>query len=105
MTAYVVFTLKFKKEGRKWVALCEELGTSTFASTLQGADKRIREAVTCHLNTLEDVGERTRFFSENNIKMVYVKPKEVSAKFYCPKDKNTFAMPYIYPTVAVPAHP
>ena len=97
MLGYAVFTLKFRKEGRKWVALCEELGTSTFAPTLLEAEKRIRDAVTCHLNTLEDVGERARFFAENNIQMVHVKPKEVLTKFNCPKDAGTFAMPYIYP--------
>jgi predicted RNase H-like HicB family nuclease len=97
MPIYIVFTLKFRKEGRRWVALCEELGTSTYAFTLREAEKRISEAVSCHLNTLEEVGERARFFSENNIRMVHVKPTEVSTKFYCSKDKDTFAMPYIYP--------
>ncbi len=97
MQAYVVFTLKFKKEKRKWVAFCEELGTSTYALNLHEAEKRIIEAVTCHLNTLEEVGERARFFAENNIKMVHTKPTEISTKFHCPKDNNTFAMPYIYP--------
>ena len=97
MTGYVALTLKFRKEGRKWVAFCEELGTSTFGANLHEAQKRIQEAVICHLNALEDVGERARFFAENHIRMVYTKPKEVTATFNCPKDKNTFAMPYIYP--------
>jgi predicted RNase H-like HicB family nuclease len=104
MRAYVVFTLKFKKEGRKWVALCEELGTSTFAPTLLEAQKRIQDAVTCHLNALEEVGERVRFFSENNIKMVYIKPREITATFNCPKDRDTFAMPYIYPMAEALSH-
>jgi predicted RNase H-like HicB family nuclease len=97
MSGYAVFTLKFKREGRNWVARCEELGTSTFAPTLREVHKQIMEAITCHLNTLEDVGERARFFAENNIKMVQVKPKEVTTQFHCPKDRDTFAMPYIYP--------
>ncbi len=97
MKAYVILTLKFHKEGRKWVALCEELGTSTFAPTLAEAQKRIQDAISCHLNALEEVGERARFFAENNIKMAYSVPREMTAKFKCPQDRDTFAMPYIYP--------
>ena len=87
------------------MALCEELGTSTYAPTLREAEKRIKEAIACHLNTLEEVGERARFFAENNIKMVHIKPTEVQTKFYCPKDKNTFATPYIYPMAEVLLRP
>ena len=66
---FVVLTCIFQKEG-KWVtAACQELGTTAFGRTLNEAEKRLREAILLHLNTLEDVGERTRFFRENNIKL------------------------------------
>jgi len=29
---YVILTFKFRKEGRRWTAYCEELGTATFGS-------------------------------------------------------------------------
>jgi len=64
---YVVLTLKFQKQGRRWTALCEELGTATFGRSLPEADQRLKEAVLLHLNTLEEVGERERFFKENKI--------------------------------------
>jgi predicted RNase H-like HicB family nuclease len=64
---YVVLTLKFQKKGRRWTALCEELGTATFGRSLPEADQRLKEAILLHLNTLEDVGERERFFNDNNI--------------------------------------
>ncbi len=64
---YVVVTLVFQKAGRRWTARCEELGTATFGRSLLEADKKIKEAVLFHINTLEDVGERERFFREHKI--------------------------------------
>jgi len=73
---YVILTLKFSKAGRRWTAYCEELGTATFGRSLPEADKRIKEAVLLHLDTLEEVGERTRFFAEHNIEFHHTKPKK-----------------------------
>src|SRR4030043_356516 len=73
---YVVLTLKFKKENRRWTAYCEELGTATFGRSLPEADKRLKEAVMLHLSTLEDVRERSRFFKEHNIKLYTTRPTE-----------------------------
>ena len=50
-----------------WEAYCEELGTATFASTLRKAKKLLKEMIKLHLQTLEDVGEKERFFREHNI--------------------------------------
>jgi len=96
-TVYIVVTFKFKKEGKKWVAYCEELGTSTFANTFDKAQERIEEAVLLHLNTLEDVGECANFFAEHNIKVFNYKPKKRDIKITGPFDMNTYAAPYIYP--------
>jgi predicted RNase H-like HicB family nuclease len=71
---YVVLTLKFQRVGRRWTAYCEELGTATFGRSLPEADKKIKEAVLLHLNTLEEVGERRRFFEEHNVEFHHTKP-------------------------------
>ena len=66
---FVVLTSLFRKEG-KWVTTeCQELGTAAFRRNLDEAEKRLREAILLHLNTLEDVGERTRFFKEHKIRI------------------------------------
>jgi len=76
---YVILTFIFKKEGRRWVASCKELGTSTYGHTVQEAIKKIHEAVTLHLNTLEKIGERARFFRKNKIKIYTSKPQKDKA--------------------------
>lgn len=72
---YIVLTYEFHREGRKWVAHCEQLGTATFGRSLTEAQERIEEAVECHLNTLEDVGECERFFRKHNIEFHCTKPR------------------------------
>jgi len=96
---YVVLTYKFKKENRRWTAYCEELGTATFGRSLPEADKRLKEAVLLHINTLEDVGERSRFFQEHNIKLYTTRPTE-DITICLPLNKEVFVEPHIQ---AIPA--
>jgi predicted RNase H-like HicB family nuclease len=71
---YVVLTLEFHKEGKKWAAYCKELGTATFGYTLNDAEDKLKEAVSLHINTLEDVGERAQFFKKHDVQYHSHKP-------------------------------
>ena len=71
---YVILTLRFIREGNKWLGECEETGTATFARTLRTCETELRELVTEHLNALEEVGERDRFFEEWNIEFHRTRP-------------------------------
>ena len=94
---YILVTFKFRKEGRRWTAYCEELGTATFGRSLPEAQEKLEEAVLLHLNTLEDVGERDRFFKENNIKFYSHKPKIKKVTVIGSFDRRTFVQPHIQP--------
>jgi len=94
---FVQLTFKFKKEGKKWSAYCEELGTSTYANKIEEAKERIKEAVLLHLNTLEELGERERFFKENKIELLKCKPKRKNISFSAPISSDIYTMPYIQP--------
>jgi predicted RNase H-like HicB family nuclease len=72
---YIMVTFIFEKQNRRWAGHCEELGTATFGRTLEDAKQKLDEAVLCHLNTLEDLGEREYFFKKHNIKFYELKPK------------------------------
>src|SRR4030042_1464138 len=99
-SGYVILTLKFNKEGRRWTAYCEELGTATFGRSLKEAQERIREAVLLHLETLEDVGERERFFKENNIEFYSTRPKK-GIKVTVSANTDEFVQPLLQP---IPRH-
>jgi predicted RNase H-like HicB family nuclease len=92
---YVILTVQFHKEGKYWTAECVELGTATFGRTVEEADERIKEAVLLHLNTLEDVGERERFFEEYGIKYHIGEPEPERISISAPLDEETFVRPYI----------
>lgn len=95
-THYIKITLKFEEQDDgRWTAKCVELGTATFGKSLQEAVTNINEAISLHLNTLEDVGERERFFKENNIPLL--EKKERSAKINAPTNPRVFVRPQFYP--------
>jgi len=94
VSGYVVLTLKFSKIGRRWTAHCEELGTATFGRSLPEAEKKLKEALLLHLTTLEEVGERNRFFREHNIKFYQTKPKN-NITVCLPLKESIFVQPHI----------
>lgn len=94
VSGYVVLTLKFNKLNRRWTAYCEELGTATFGRSLPEAEKKLKEAVILHLNTLEEVGERNRFFREHKIKLYETRPKK-DITVCLPLKESVFVRPHI----------
>ena len=91
---YVILTFEFHRVGRRWTAYCQELGTATFGRSLPEADNRIKEAVLLHLNTLESVGERERFFKENNIEFHPDRPRK-NITVCVPPRTSTFIEPHV----------
>lgn len=92
---YITLTYQFHKDGRRWVGVCKELGTSTFSRSIPEVEKQLTEAVCLQLNTLEDVGERERFFRENNIKLYPVKPKNPTFTIRVTGPEPVYSRPHI----------
>jgi predicted RNase H-like HicB family nuclease len=67
--SFVVLTFRFEKEESEWLGECVELGTCTWASTLEEVQVELKDLVTLHLNVLERGGEREPFFLEHGIKL------------------------------------
>ena len=66
-TAYVAMTFEFQREGDQWLGQCLELGTATFGDTVDEVADELADLVQLHLSSLEDVGERERFFAKHEI--------------------------------------
>lgn len=92
---YVVLTYKFSRVGKRWTGYCEELGTATFGRSLPEAEKRLHEAVVLHLNTLEEVGERSRFFKEHHIEFYSTKPRNDITIRLPLKQEEVFIHPHV----------
>ena len=52
MQGYAVLTCSFHKEGRTWVGVCNELGTSAYAPRLEQARDQLLEAILLHLDAI-----------------------------------------------------
>jgi len=65
--AFVILTLAFHREGKNWIGTCVELSTSTYGRGLDRVHQELLELIQLHLDTLEDIGERERFFQEHGI--------------------------------------
>lgn len=76
---FVILTLQFRQDGKRWLARCEELGTSTYGRTLKQAQAELAELVTLHLTSLEATGQREHFFKTHNIRF-YARASPPSVK-------------------------
>ena len=77
---FIILTESYSQEGDQWVGICEELGVSQFGDTYEEAKEHLKEAVFIHLNTLEELGERERFFKENDIKVYKPDDEEITTR-------------------------
>lgn len=93
-TIYITLTLEFQQEGHRWIGVCKELGTSTYSRSLPETEKQLKEAVFLHLNTLEDIGERERFFKEHGIEIHHIRPKSETIEIPTSR-KNVYYRPHI----------
>lgn len=79
VSGYVILTLRYTREGRRWVGTCQELSTSTFARTLKRCQEELGELVVEHLAVLDETGQRERFFRDWGIQFhtTQTPPQEV----------------------------
>lgn len=73
-SGYIILTLRFWEEEDEWVGLCEELGTAAQGRSLDEAMDVLTDLVELDLNTLEDMGERERFFKKHGIEFYEQEP-------------------------------
>ena len=66
---YVLLTLSVEEADGQYAAYCPELGVATCGDTEEEAFANLDDAITVHLNALEEVGAREEFFRERNITM------------------------------------
>jgi hypothetical protein len=94
---YVILRLEFHQEGRRWLGECVELSTATHGANLPQVVRELKELVLLHLNELEDVGERPRFFAEHKIKLYPAQPRMVQLELPVSNDNLLQAWPIHIP--------
>ena len=82
---YIILTMIFREEEKGvWTAECKEIGTAGFGDTFEEAQKALEELVGLHLNALEKLGERARFFQANGIRVIKNRPQTATIKESAP---------------------
>lgn len=72
----MLLTYIIHPEDGQYAAYCRELGTASCGDTVEEARAALEDAVRLHLDTLEELGMRTRYFRERGIKVCRtLKPK------------------------------
>jgi len=66
---YIDLTFVIAEEDGQFAAHCVELGTASCGDTFEQAFCNIKDAVALDLSTLEEIGERARFFREHRIRV------------------------------------
>lgn len=95
MRTVIKLTLLFHKEtDGVWVGVCKELGTATQADSLEQVQRELIDLLQLHLNGLEEVGERERFFRENGITILHNHSHEEET-IDAPTDPAIFSQPYV----------
>ena len=72
---YVVgLTFDFLQEEGQWVGVCLELGTSTYAESLERTQEELREAVELHLNEMERLCDIQEYLDDAHARVVWLGP-------------------------------
>lgn len=74
LRGHIVLTARVQREGKYYVARSLELGISSFGDTIEEAFDALADATLLYLKTLEEEGERRRFFEEKGIEIVPGEP-------------------------------
>ena len=70
-------TLDFEQEGTLWVGTCLELGTSTFAESLDALRQELQDAVVLQLNEVENLGFIDEYLEENRVHVTRLSDAEL----------------------------
>lgn len=69
----ITLTCTYSQEGDQWVGICDELGTSAFADTLEQARIETQEAVQLQLNEVERITDVRSYLADNEVTIQPVK--------------------------------
>jgi hypothetical protein len=87
---FVVLTLQFRQSDERWLGECLELGTATDGRSLKQVHSELMELVLFHLDSLEAVGERDRFFREQGITLYPDDAVPTTVEKYILVDADTY---------------
>ena len=77
---HIPVTFKYTPEEGKWVGVCIELGTSTFADTLDQVREELGENVVLQLTELGQLTDIWEYLAENHVEIIDASPATEATK-------------------------
>ena len=71
-TFVIVINARFFAEDASWVAVCEELGTTAYSGTIDGAKAELAEALELQLNEVERLGFAEEFLKSHGVTPIHI---------------------------------
>ena len=75
----ILLTIDFKEFSGQWLAECLELGTATYADTLEEVRREIRENVTLQLGSIEELGFIEEYLQQHSVALIPLEAPSGSA--------------------------
>ena len=69
----ILLTIDFKEYAGQWLAECLELGTATYADSLEEARQEIGESIILQLGSVEELGFVEEYLREHNVPLLPLK--------------------------------
>ena len=63
-------TIDFKEHSGQWLVECLELGTATYADSLEEVRREIRDNITLQLGSVEDLGFMDEYLRDHNVALI-----------------------------------
>lgn len=73
-----MLTIDFREHLGQWLAECLELGTATYAETLDEVRREIRDNVTLQLNSVEELGFMDEYLRQHTVALIPLETSHVS---------------------------
>jgi len=72
----ITLTCTYTREGDQWVGICDELGTSAFADSLEQTRIETQESVQLQLNEVERITDIQGYLADNEVTIRPVRQPE-----------------------------
>ena len=76
----ILLTFDLRREGDVWLGTCLELGTSTYADTLDGLREEMFDAVSLQLNEVQRLGFSSEYLREQGVAVLPIPEQSLRAE-------------------------
>ena len=82
IAAIYILTVKYHREDDKWLGECIELGTATFAETLEEVRQELNEAIALQVNDMDQLGFAREYLADHGVQALPITESLLTSRGY-----------------------